>query len=67
VGRTGTFITIDNALNALKHKSDESKDIIMDFIMEGRHHRPWFVETEEQFIFVYEYIWWYLNGRKAVS
>lgn len=60
VGRTGTFITIDSVVDALKRTdSDDDDDIIMKMIKESRRHRPWFVETEEQFIFIYEYVWWW--------
>jgi receptor-type tyrosine-protein phosphatase A len=62
VGRTGTFITIDrfhrHLFDNVAASAVSDKDPIMEFIMECRRHRPWFVETEEQFIFVYEYLWW---------
>lgn len=56
VGRTGCFITIDHMcrrdLNTCEH------DPVGEFVMECRRHRPWFVETEEQYAFIYEYLYW---------
>lgn len=69
VGRTGCFITIDRLYRQYHVSSDpdpdqpdDTDDAITRFIMDARRHRPWFVETEEQFAFIYEYFWW-LKGR----
>ncbi|XP_038049619.1 receptor-type tyrosine-protein phosphatase delta-like [Patiria miniata] len=51
VGRTGTFITVDAMLNMV---AEEKQINVIDFVYEMRKKRPRMVQTQEQYMFIFE-------------
>ncbi|XP_052242472.1 tyrosine-protein phosphatase 10D-like [Dreissena polymorpha] len=51
VGRTGTFIAVDNLL---QHIRDHDSVDIFQLVLDMREHRCNMVQTEDQFVFIYE-------------
>ncbi|XP_022101630.1 receptor-type tyrosine-protein phosphatase F-like isoform X2 [Acanthaster planci] len=51
VGRTGTFITVDAMLNMV---AEEKQINVIDFVYEMRKKRPKMVQTQDQYMFIFE-------------
>lgn len=55
VGRTGTYITLDYLFNCIKdYTNSQGKDLIQSIIQVLRTHRMMMVQSQEQFLFIYE-------------
>ncbi|GAB1603058.1 tyrosine-protein phosphatase 10D-like isoform X2 [Argonauta hians] len=64
VGRTGTFIVIDRLLQHIQYHSEVD---IFGLILELRKYRPNMVQTEDQYIYIYQCIADHLKHLEAVN
>ncbi|OMJ08670.1 Receptor-type tyrosine-protein phosphatase kappa [Smittium culicis] len=60
-GRTGTFIILDIICEYFKNNKDYSGDIIYDLFFAFRLQRVYFIQTLDQLLFVYSFVYKYLN------
>ncbi|OMJ08107.1 Receptor-type tyrosine-protein phosphatase beta [Smittium culicis] len=60
-GRTGTFIILDIICEYFKNNKDYSGDIIYDLFFAFRLQRVYFIQTLDQLLFVYSFVYKHLN------
>lgn len=65
IGRTGTFCVIDTLLTLLQKQTISKEDPIPGIVRKLRQQRNGLVETEEQFYFIYDFLWSYLHQKQA--
>ncbi|XP_048239824.1 tyrosine-protein phosphatase 10D-like [Haliotis rufescens] len=56
VGRTGTYVSLDVFKQAIDEENFDKELDVFDFVMRMRENRSYMVQTEKQYIFIYDTI-----------
>ncbi|XP_071114596.1 tyrosine-protein phosphatase 10D-like [Haliotis cracherodii] len=56
VGRTGTYVSLDVFMQAIDEENFDKELDVFDFVMRMRENRSYMVQTEKQYIFIYDTI-----------